>query len=243
MSTPADYFQTLTIADFVAQAFEQKVGGIFSGVGTQHAVADQAARRQAKAAGQVSPESYARARLVPVAPGKVMVRWCSSAAMSSFESAAGGLWWSSDDIADRIVRETVRKLGPNGDSGKIARVVSAVHHGWSDLGGVVVARTTLPVKVMVGFGRPVTTVLPDTGQSALLGEGKDLQFMLLTSPNRVFRGREFLQCLYLGTSTAFTTWWTANNPAAQRRAATIQAARDGNPTVGGGYPTGVVRTS
>jgi hypothetical protein len=242
MSHAADDFDSLTIADFVAQAFEQQVGGIFSGVGTRHAVADQEARQRAKAAGQVSPESFARARLVPVAAGKVMVRWCRSTCLGNFAAAAGGLWWSSDGIADRIVRETVRKLGPRGDSGQIARVVSAVHHEWSDLGAVVVARTTRRIKVMVGFGRPVTTVLPDSGQPAVLGEGKDLQFMMLTSPGRVFRGHEFLQQLYLGSSTAFTEWWTTNNPAAQRRAATIQAARDGRP-IAGGYPSGVVRTS
>jgi hypothetical protein len=171
-----------------------------------------------------------------------MVRWCHSRSLGSFEGAARGLWWSSDAVADRIVRETVRKLGPDGDSGEIARVVSAVHHAWSDLGAVVVVRTTLPVKIMVGFGRPVTTVLPETGLPALLGEGKDLQFMMKTTHDKVFRGGEFLQRLYLGSSRAFTRWWTDHNPAAQRRAATIAAAKAGQ-IKGGGYPAGVTRTS
>jgi hypothetical protein len=242
MPHPGDFLGALTIADFVADAFEPAVGGIFSGVGTQHARADWAARQGAKAAGQVVPESFARARLVPIAAGKVMVRWCHSRCLGSFEGAARGLWWSSDDVADRIVRETVRRYGLNGDSGEIARIVSAVHHDWSDLGAVVVVRTTLPMKILVGFGRPVTTVLPGTGQQALLGDGRDLQFMMKTTHDKVFRGTEFLQQLFLGSSRSFTRWWTEHNPAGQRRAATIAAARAGQIT-GGGYPSGVTRTS
>jgi hypothetical protein len=237
-----DYLKNLTIADFVADAFAQPDGGIFAGVGSQHARADQAGRVQARAAGQVVPESFARARLVPVAPGKVMVRWCKSRFLSDFAGAASGVWWSSDDVADRIVRETIRKQGPAGDSGEIARVVSAVRHGWSDLGAVVVVRTQMAVPLLVGFGRPVTTTLPGTNISEVLGDGKDLQFMMKTTYDGVFRGGEFLQQLYLGSSTAFTRWWAEHNPAATRRAATIAAAKAG-PIVGGGYPSGVTRTS
>lgn len=242
MSLPGDYLSKLTIADFVAAGFEPEVGGIFAGVGSQYARADQAGRLQARTAGQIVPESFSRARLVPVAAGKVMVRWCNSRFLANFAGAASGLWWSSDDVADRIVRETVSKLGPTGDSGQIARVVSAVHHAWSDSGAVVVVRTTMQVPLMVGFGRPVTTQLPDSGLAAVLGEGKDLQFMMKTVHDKVFRGSEFLQPLYLGSSSAFTRWWTEHNPAAHRRAATIAHAKT-NPTVGGGYPKGVVRTS
>src|SRR5438552_8532988 len=173
MATITEFFDALTVNDFVAEAFAQPVGGIFAGVGTAHAKADQETRQKAKAAGAVPPESYARARIVPVGAGKVMVRWCKSSAIGSFAHAAGGLWWSSDDIADRIVRETVHKLGPTGDSGHVARVVSAVRHDWSDLGCVVVVRTTRPVRVMVGFGRPVMTSLPGSGDSVRLGDGKD----------------------------------------------------------------------
>lgn len=241
-SQPGDYLKTLTIADFVAAGFYPAVGGIFAGVGSQHARADQAGRQQARAAGHVVPESFARARLVRIAAGKVLVRWCNSRFLTDFAGAASGVWWSSDDVADRIARETVRKLGPTGDSGQIARVVSAVHHGWSDLGAVVVVRTTMPVPLMVGFGRPVTTVLPDSGLAEVLGEGKDLQFMMKTVHDRTFRGGEFLQQLYLGSSSAFTRWWTEHNPAAQRRSSAIAHAK-ANPTVGGGYPKNVTRTT
>jgi hypothetical protein len=242
MASIAEFFDSLTVNDFVTEAFAQPVGGIFAGVGTAHAMADQAARTKAKAAGEIPPESYVRARIVPVGAGKVMVRWCKSSALGSFAHAAGGLWWSSDGIADRIVRETVRKHGPSGDSGQVARVVSAVRHDWSDLGGVVVVRTTRPVRVMVGFGRPVMTSLPGSGDAMWLGDGKDLQFMMITRPGGgPFRGQEFLQQLFLGSSTAFTAWWTANNPVAERRAGTIAAAAGS--TVGGGYPAGVVRVT
>jgi hypothetical protein len=243
MSQPGEYLNDLTIDDYAKDAFEQPVGGIFSGVGTKHALATAADRQQAKADGKrVLPESFARARLVPVAAGKVLVRWCKSAAMSQFEWAAGGLWWSSDNVADRIVQATVQKHGARGDSGLVAREVSAVRHDWSDLGGVVVVRTKWPIKVMVGFGRPVVTALPGSGLPALLGEGRDLQFMMKTTVDGVFRGSEFLQQLYLGSSVAFTEWWTTSNLVGLRRSATIQAARAGLIT-GSVYPRGIVRTS
>ena len=180
MPAPGDYFQTITVDDYAAQAFAAEEGGLLAGVGTKYARADAETRGRLKALGLLPGESFSRARLVPVAPGKVFVRWCRRDRMHSFEAAASGAWWSSDNVADGIVDETVQRFGAGGASGQVARRVLAVHHAWSDLGGVVVARTTCPIKVLVGFGRPVITAVPDSGLPALLGDGTDLQFMILT---------------------------------------------------------------
>jgi len=217
MPGTADYFATVTVEDYAARAFGQKEGGLYAGVGTAHARTDADTRKRMKGLGLLPDESFSRARLVPVGPGKVFVRWCDRAKLHSFEAAAGGSWWSSDNVADGIVDETNRRFGPGGASGVVSRQVSAVHHDWSDLGGVVVVRTLLPIKVLVGFGRPVITALPGTGRPALLGDGSDLQFMILTTWDGRFRGGEFLQPLFLGPDTAFTTWWLRNDLVGRRR--------------------------
>jgi hypothetical protein len=238
MSEPCEYFRTITIADYAEKAFAAEEGGLLAGVGTRYARTDADTRQRLKTLGLLPADSFARARLVPVAAGKVFVRWCDRSRAGRFEDAARGAWWSSDNVADGIVEETARRFGPRGDSGVVAREVSAVHHAWSDLGGVVAVRTSWPIKALVGFGRPVITRWPGTQQPVLLGEGKDLQFMILTCWEERFRGNEFLEPLFLGQSAAFTEWWLRHDLVGRRR----QAAQ-GAPLGAGGYPKGVVRTT
>ena len=219
MPHPADQLNKLTLQDYAVRAFGQAEGGMFAGVGSRHARADAETRRRMKALGLLPSESFSRARLVRVAPGKVFVRWCKARdAQRSFAAAAGGAWWSSDNVADGIIRLTEQRLGPQGDSGQVAREVSAVHHGWSDLQGAVVVRTTSPINVLVGFGRPVVSQAPGSSVPVVLGDGRDLQFMLLTSWDNRFVGGSFLEELFRGSSTTLLGWWRQHSPVRQRRA-------------------------
>jgi len=203
----SNYLTQLTVDDYVKLAFDVTTGGMFPGAQSPHARADAAAVRQMKAGGQLPRESISRARLVPVAAGKIFVRWCSSDA-KDFQAAAGGKWWSTDNIADGIVRLTRQRLGPDGDSGRIVREVSAVCYEWSDLRQVVVVRTKVPINVLIGFGRPVQSKDPDTGAAVTLGDGKDLQCVIPTYWEKQFRGPEiFEEPLFLRSSSAFTRWW------------------------------------
>ncbi|MEA2701008.1 MAG: hypothetical protein QOI66_5279 [Myxococcales bacterium] len=220
----SSYLTALTVEDYVSHAFDVKEGGMFPGAQSPHARADADTVRRMKAGGQLPTESISRARLVPVDAGKIFVRWCSSGA-HDFAAAAGGKWWSSDNIADQIVRLTRKKLGPDGDSGRIAREISAVGYDWSDLRQVVVVRTKVPIKVLIGFGRPVKSIDPRTGVAATLGDGKDLQCVILTSWQNQFRGDELFEPLFLRSSNEFTRWWSEQNLVGQRRAATIARSR------------------
>lgn len=218
MSQSTNYLTQLTVEDYVSRAIDVDAGGIFPGANSPHARADAATVRQMKAAGKGPIESISRARLVPVAPGKVFVRWCDSKA-TQFETAAGGIWWSSDNMADGIVRLTRDRLGPHGDSGRIAREVSAIDYKWpTDLRQVVVVRTRVPINVLIGFGRPVASHDPRTGKAITLGDGKDLQCVILTRWDNQFRGNDLFEMLFLRSSSEFTSWWYESKMVGLRRA-------------------------
>jgi hypothetical protein len=220
-----NYLTQLSVADYVSLAFDVPEGGIFPGAQSPHARADAGTVSRMKAEGLPPVESVSRARLVPVAPGKIFVRWCSSEA-TGFQAAAGGIWWSTDNIADQIVRLTQKRLGPNGDSGRIVREVSAIRYEWkTDLRQVVVVRTKVPINVLIGFGRPVKSVDPLTRQEITLGDGHDLQCVILTRWQGQFRGDELFEPLFQRSSTEFTRWWAAQNLVGQRRAAATASQR------------------
>ena len=158
----------------------------------------------------------ARARLVNVPVGKVFVRWANAGAQHDWKVAAGGAWWVTDNMAERIVQGTAKRFGPRGDSSMLARQYAQVSTRWSDMTTVVVCRVTRPIKVLFGVGRPVAGV-PNISPAL----GDELQVVILTtirspknSPdpkdpnNRVrFIGDEFMTNLWIGSSSAFTTWW------------------------------------
>lgn len=232
------YLNRLTIHDYAKEAFALdkreasgfKQGGIYSGAGTAYESAND-------------KPVPAKARLVQINAGKVIVRWVGSWALKAgWEAAASGAWWTSDNCADRIVAETIERFGQHGDSGVIAREFSNVgytrteedekagsgQHGayWSDMKAVVACQTTVPIKVMIGVGRPVinpTLVGKKIEMVELAGE--ELQLVILTKWQGEFRGKEFLQRLFLGTSSQFTSWWVTNQLVARRRQAKIQMAR------------------
>jgi hypothetical protein len=169
---------------------------------------------------------HARARLVSVAPGKVFVRWADSRCGSDWKAAAGGAWWVSDNMAQMIVKKTL-SLGPNVDTRGVARQYAQVHPTWSNLGTVVVCRTTRPIKVLIGLGRPVDDV-PDVTDPM----DNSLQVVILTSlaspknasrpkeEHRVrFIGGEFMHRMWCGNSYAFVDWWQKENIIKKRRQA------------------------
>ena len=99
--------------------------------------------------------------------------------------------------------------------------------------GVIVVRTTWPIDVLIGFGKPVVTTLPFSGLPFVLGDGKDLQLMMLTTWQGEFLGHTFLKELYRGTSTGVMEWWRHNNP--------VLARRPPSPTPGLIRPSGILR--
>lgn len=213
MAATSDLIQTLSLDDYAAQAFSLDAssptgfgqGGIYSG---PIAKAADAKPWHAQYACPGNANVAARARLVSVGPGKIFVRWASSTS-GDWKRAAGGIWWVSDAMADFIVDKTVKLSGRTGDTSPVARQYAQVDTGWSDMRAVVVCRTTKPIKVLVGVGRPVAGVPIVTG-----GVSGELQVIILTtiaSPKepkrRAFLGDQFMQNVWFGTSRAFADWW------------------------------------
>jgi hypothetical protein len=54
-----------------------------------------------------------------------------------------------------------------------------------------------------------------------VGDGRDLQCVILTRWQNQFRGHELFEPLFLRSSSEFTRWWSEQNLVGQRRAATI----------------------
>lgn len=198
----------------------------------------------------------ARARLVHVPPGKVFVRWARSQVLKEggWKAAARGVWWVTDNIADRIVQETVRRFGRRGDSSIVARHFGNVGYTWtggddepkgvvpgtykSDMGAVVVCRTTAPIKVLVGVGRPVVNPTgPDLKDVTV--DSRELQVVMLTTisspknsfdfrdPKNRYRfiGDQFLAMLYFGSSSGLCDYWLRAAIVDRRRTAQRIAAR------------------
>jgi len=94
----------------------------------------------------------------------------------TWQTAAKGAWWVTDNMAERIVQATVKQFGPRGDSSQIARQYAQVVTKWSDMQRVVVCRTTRPIKVLFGVGRPVVGV-PNVAP----GLSDELQVVILTT--------------------------------------------------------------
>jgi len=214
MPASANLLNSLTVDQYAAQAFSLDpnsptgfgAGGIFSGPmanapGAVPWVSQYAAPGNAKVS--------ARARLVTIGAGKVFVRWASSKNSADWKAAAGGIWWVSDAMADFIVDKTVDLAGREGNTSPVARQYAQVDAGWSDMGAVVVCRTTRQIKALVGVGRPVAGVSAVAG-----GMGNELQVIILTtiaSPKdpkrRTFIADQFMEKMWSGTSRAFTDWW------------------------------------
>lgn len=253
MTATASLLQTLTIEAYAREAFcldpDSPTGFVQGGIyaGPLHAGRD-AKPEHAKYNAPGDPSISARARLLPVAQGKVFVRWAASRTLAAgWKGAAAGVWWVTDNIAERIAEQTARRYGPYGDSSRVARHFGNVGYTWtgapgeppyagppgtykSDMGAVVVCRTTRPIKVLVGVGRPVVNpigpqMIPETIDS------RELQIVMLTtiaSPEgdrRRFIGDQFLECLFFSSSAAFTGWWRQKRLVERRRAAKVEALR------------------
>jgi hypothetical protein len=214
MTASASLLNSFTVDQYAAQAFSLDpnsptgfgAGGVFSG---PMAKAPGAAPWFSQYAAPGNAKISARARLVTIGAGKVFVRWASSGTSANWKSAAGGIWWVSDAMADFIVDKTVSLSGREGDTSPVARQYAQVATGWSDMGTVVVCRTTRQIKVLVGVGRPVGGVPAVSG-----GIGSELQVIILTaiaSPKdrarRTFIADQFMEKMWFGTSRAFTDWW------------------------------------
>jgi hypothetical protein len=240
MSTNGDYLNHLTLHHYAEEAFcfnpnepsGYGQGGIYAGAASEFASPNDKPMR-------------ARARLVKIAPGKLFVRWADSKALSmgeaGWQEAAGGAWWSSDRGADQIVQETVARSrgSSHGDSSLVAREFSNVGYTSadgnykSDMRAVVVCRTRFPITVLVGVGRPVVnrTRMADGSFRLLELSGEELQIVMMTrwrdhkvpdsEPDwrkRIpFRGTEFLEKVFFGSSSQLTHWWRSEDPVATRR--------------------------
>lgn len=226
MSASANLLNSFTVDQYAAQAFSLDprsptgfgAGGVFTG---PMAKAPGAAPWVSQYAAPGNAKISARARLVTVGAGKVFVRWASSGTGANWKAAAGGIWWVSDSMADFIVDKTVDLSGRQGDTAPVARQYAQVDAGWSDMGTVVVCRTTRQIKVLVGVGRPVAGVPAVTG-----GLGLELQVIILTriaSPKdpsrRPFIADQFMEKLWFGTSRGFTDWWLRAAISNRRRVA------------------------
>lgn len=253
MTTPADYFATLTVDDYASLAFgigddgrpdPTFEGGVAAGQGS-------AWRR--------SGDGAAQARLVPVRAGKIFVRWCprlagsgvwrgrppdNAAGLPNWAPAAAGPWWVSDNLADMIVGQTRARFGEGGDTGLVAREFSAVKYQWpNDMGAVVVCETIAPIRVLVGVGRPVVTQNPSTLVVETFDD-RQLQYVVLTQwPRGQFRAHEFFRLRHICLAVEFGAWWTQTDilGARGRLRRGMAQARSPRPAGAGGYPTGVVR--
>jgi hypothetical protein len=151
----------------------------------------------------------------------VFVRWASSRTRADWKKAAAGIWWVSDAMADFIVEKTIKVAGREGDTSPVARQYAQVDSGWGDMGAVVVCRTTKPIKVLVGVGRPVSGV-----PTVSAGLSNELQVIILTtiaSPKdpkrRTFLADQFMHNLWFGSSRAFADWWLRSAIVNRRRVA------------------------
>jgi hypothetical protein len=237
MTASADLLEQLTIDDYARLAFSIEpldpsdpnstgfgAGGVYAGPLEN---APDAKPWHASYRNRMDRDVTARARLVQVPPGKLFVRWARGATLGDWKAAAGGVWWVTDNMADRIVRDTVRRFGKLGNSGLVAREYSQVAKAWSDMGSVVVCRTTRPIKVLLGIGRPVHGILVHSPHL------KDaLQVVILTridSPKNSFEkdavrrsrfiGDQFFQKVEHLSSVQFTAWWLIQGFVEDRRAA------------------------
>jgi hypothetical protein len=229
MTADADLLNQLTVDDYARIAFSIDPEGFGEG-GVYAGPLEHAPDAKPWHGNYVNPddrEVAARARLLSVPVGKVFVRWARSDTMKSWTSAAGGAWWVTDNMANRIVAQTVRRFGKRGDSNIVAREHAQVKHAWSDMGTVVVCRTTRPIKVLFGVGRPVPSI-PGVDPNAR----DELQVVILTtvaSPKNTFGrdprnrfhfiGDQFMSKLWLGSSIAFTDWWERSQIVDRRRVA------------------------
>jgi hypothetical protein len=214
MTASASLLNSLTLDQYASQAFSLDPssptgfgqGGVFAGPITKAPGAEPwHAQYQAPGNAKIA----AKARLVTIGPGKVLVRWASSQTSADWKAAAGGLWWVSDAMADFIVEKAVGLSGREADTSPVARQYAQVDSSWSNMGTVVVCRTTQPIKVLVGVGRPVAGVPTVVG-----GFSNELQLVILTtiaSPKdrqrRTFIGDQFMDKLWFGSSRGFTDWW------------------------------------
>lgn len=238
MTASADLLDQLTIDDYARLAFSldpDGPGGFGQG-GVYAGPLESAPDAESWHESYRNPrdkEISARARLVQVPAGKVFVRWAAGKTQSFWTSAAAGAWWVTDNMADRIVKETVRRFGRRYNSGVVAREYAQVHKTWSDMLTVLVCRTTRPIKVLFGVGRPVPGV-PVNSPSF-----RDaLQVVILTtiaSPKNVFErdprnryhfiGDQFMTKVWLGSSISFTDWWLREGIVDGRRDAQRSALR------------------
>jgi len=233
MTADADLLNQLTVDDYARIAFSISPEGFGEG-GVYSGPLESAPDAKPWHGNYLNPddrEVAARARLLSVPVGKVFVRWARSDTMNSWTNAAGGAWWVTDNMANRIVGQTVQRFGKRGDTSIVAREHAQVKHSWSDMGTVVVCRTTRPIKVLFGVGRPVP---------GLEGERDALQVVILTtvaSPKNSFKGPrdpenryrfigdQFFTKLWHGSSSAFTDWWEGSQIVDRRRVAQRIAQR------------------
>lgn len=232
MSSAADLLNVLPIDNYAALAFSLDpksptgfgAGGIYAGplVDTPGAKPwwDQYACPG-------NSRIHARARLVSIAPGKIFVRWANTDCATKWEAAAAGPWWFSDNMANLIVKRTI-DLGPTADTSGVARQWAQVDPNWSnDMRTVVVCRTTRPIKVLLGVGRPVPGVpvvspgLVDAPQVIILTTLHSPKNAVLpaNAQRRRFIGKDFMQPLWCGNSYAFIAWWQKANFVKGRREA------------------------
>jgi hypothetical protein len=132
------YLNHLTIDDYATEAFGfdtyapsgYRQGGIYAGnVAGPSGKWDVANLHQYQ-----DPNDRpvtAKARFVSIAPGKLFVRWVDSRFRTlGWEAAAAGAWWSSDNMAEQIMRTTIARFGKHGCSSMIAREYSNVGYTW-----------------------------------------------------------------------------------------------------------------
>ena len=172
-----------------------------------------------------------RARVVPLGVGKILVRWCSSKVTTALAAREGG-WWTSDNMAERIFRQALAM--PAANVSLAARLFANVKFEWGDMAQVVVCETLQPLRIVVGFGRPVVTQFPGANQYLAL-DRKELQLFLPQSQ----RSEAHLRILFFDKNAEFMMWWQHRMPSATRRSALLLRSPGSHAIAG--YPTTVTR--
>ncbi len=161
-----------------------------------------------------------RTRIVTLNPSQPIFRWIDSKAVGTAEDLACGPWWSTKRGAQKILRQTEAEWSSASPStAEKARAFSNVARNWSDgkggwvaggdMGKVVAAMVTAPIKCFLGVGRKV-----NDGKTGEVWDSRELQLYI---PNLSFKhptgkwtlspmARQHLRVLWVKPADEFRSW-------------------------------------
>jgi len=91
-------------------------------------------------------------RVVNLALGQPLFRWCDSSRATK-ESCAAGAWWSTKRGAATIIRQALYR--DDRDSAPIAQKFSNVLPSWNDCRKVVCVTVIRPIRCFIGVGKKI----------------------------------------------------------------------------------------